>query len=76
MPYYVELREQLRAKVAQTPCKKLIRHWSPLVRSAFCPKEVDLTSDDLTSDSDWDHLRIDLTSKKTLHLGPYRKATL
>ena len=67
VPYYVELREQLRAKVAQTPCKKLIRHWSPLVRSAFCPKEVDLTCDDLTSDSDWDHLRIDLTSKKTLH---------
>ena len=43
--------------------------------SAFCPKNVDLTSvltihsgyNSVLADSDWDELKIDLTSENTFH---------
>ena len=40
-------------------------HYSRIVRSAFCPNEFDQT---IIADFYWDHPKIDLTSKKTLHL--------
>ena len=53
-------------------------HWSPLVRSAFCPKKVDIIQEDWpyirvitqwdsVADSDLDRLLIYLTSERSLH---------